>query len=229
MRAFEQSAGVAPVPSPASGRPSAAGTVSIWSPALRTRTAALWVVWFCINLSYYGAFIWLPTLLSGELKDLSRSFLYTLIITLAQLPGYAVAAYLIEKWGRRPTLATFLAGSAVGAVVFGMVGSGVITVASGRDVQLIAARCVLSFFNLGAWGALYAVGPEIYPTGIRGTGTGAAAAFGRIAAMIAPLLVPLMLAAGGFGLVFAVFGGAFLIAAGAALALPENRGEALQS
>ena len=229
VRAFEQSAGVAPVPSPDSGRPSAAGTVSIWSPALRTRTAALWVVWFCINLSYYGAFIWLPTLLSGELKDLSRSFLYTLIITLAQLPGYAVAAYLIEKWGRRPTLATFLAGSAVGAVVFGMVGSGVITVASGRDVLLIAAGCVLSFFNLGAWGALYAVGPEIYPTGIRGTGTGAAAAFGRIAAMIAPLLVPLMLAAGGFGLVFAVFGGAFLIAAGAALALPENRGEALQS
>ena len=229
VRAFEQSAGVAPVPSPDSGRPSAAGTVSIWSPALRTRTAALWVVWFCINLSYYGAFIWLPTLLSGELKDLSRSFLYTLIITLAQLPGYAVAAYLIEKWGRRPTLATFLAGSAVGAVVFGMVGSGVITVASGRDVLLIAAGCVLSFFNLGAWGALYAVGPEIYPTGIRGTGTGAAAAFGRIAAMIAPLLVPLMLAAGGFGLVFAVFGGAFLIAAGAALVLPENRGEALQS
>ena len=42
---------------------------------------------------------------------LVRSFEFTLIITLAQLPGYAAAAWLIEKWGRRSTLATFLLGS----------------------------------------------------------------------------------------------------------------------
>ena len=29
----------------------------IWSAPLRARTAGLWAVWFCINLSYYGAFI----------------------------------------------------------------------------------------------------------------------------------------------------------------------------
>src|SRR5690606_26052558 len=28
----------------------------IWSASLRRRTAGLWAVWFCINLSYYGAF-----------------------------------------------------------------------------------------------------------------------------------------------------------------------------
>lgn len=229
VRAFEESAGVAPVPSPDSGPTSAQGDISIWSQALRTRTAALWTVWFCINLSYYGAFIWLPTLLSGELKDLSKSFLYTLIITLAQLPGYAVAAWLIEKWGRRPTLSTFLAGSAVGAILFGLVGARVLTLPAGQDTLLIVTGCVLSFFNLGAWGALYAVGPEIYPTGIRGTGTGAAAAFGRIASIIAPLLVPVLAGAGGLGLVFGVFGAAFLIAAGAALALPEARGIALEA
>src|SRR5690606_30054100 len=33
-------------------------TGGIWSASLRARTAGLWVVWFCINLSYYGAFIW---------------------------------------------------------------------------------------------------------------------------------------------------------------------------
>ena len=227
VRAFEESAGVEPVPSPDSGRPVEAGRLSIWSPELRVRTAALWVVWFCINLAYYGAFIWLPTLLSGELKDLSRSFLYTLIITLAQVPGYAAAAWLIEAWGRRPTLATFLAGSAVGAVLFGLVGAHVITGFASQDVLLIVSGCILSFFNLGAWGALYAVGPEIYPTGVRGTGTGAAAAFGRIASMIAPLVVPFLVAAGGLGAVFGVFGVAFAIAAGAALLLPDRRGESL--
>ena len=86
----------------------------------------------------------------------------------------------------------------------------------------------LSFFNLGAWGALYAVSPEIYPTTIRGTGTGAAAAFGRVASIIAPISVPYLRDAGGLPLVFTVFGGAFVIAALAALALPELKDRTLQ-
>ncbi len=94
---------------------------------------------------------------------------------------------------------------------------------------VLPAACALSFLNLGAWGALYAVGPELYPTAVRGKGTGAAAAFGRIASMIAPLSVPLLLGAGGMVLVFGVFGVAFLLAAGAALFLPEHAGLALES
>src|SRR5699024_4516621 len=64
---------------------------SIWSAGLRGRTAALWLVWFGINLSYYGAFIWIPSLLIDRGFDLTRSFTFTLIITLAQVPGYAVS------------------------------------------------------------------------------------------------------------------------------------------
>jgi putative MFS transporter len=45
----------------------------------------------------------------------------------------------------------------------------------------------LSFFNLGAWGALYAVTPENYPTSLRATGAGWAAGVGRIASIVAPL------------------------------------------
>ena len=192
---------------------------SIWSPRLRGRTAALWVVWFGINFSYYGAFIWLPSLLVAQGFDLVQSFGYTLIITLAQLPGYAAAAWLIEIWGRRITLAVFLLGSAVAAVLFGL---------SGTPGTIIAAGMALSFFNLGAWGALYAIGPELYPTRTRGAGTGSAAAFGRIASIIAPLLVPPLLAASGQWLVFAVFAAAFVVAASAAFLLPERMGQALE-
>ena len=220
VRSFEESAGVAPVPSPDAPAAAAEPTHSIWSPAYRVRTTALWAVWFCINLSYYGAFIWIPTLLVQRGFPLVRSFEFTLIITLAQVPGYAVAAWLIEKWGRRATLAVFLAGSAIAAAAFGF---------ATTETMIIVTGCALSFFNLGAWGALYAVGPEIYPTGVRGKGTGAAAAFGRIASMIAPLSVPVLLGAGGSVLVFGVFGIAFLLAAGASLALPEQAGRALES
>ena len=220
VRDFEASADVQPVPSPDLPAAKAAATDSIWSAKYRSRTAALWMVWFCINLSYYGAFIWIPTLLVQRGFPLVRSFEFTLIITLAQLPGYAVAAWLIEKWGRRITLSVFLAGSALAATAFGF---------ATTETMILVTGCALSFFNLGAWGALYAVGPELYPTAVRGTGTGAAAAFGRIASMIAPLSVPIMLGVGGMVLVFGVFGVAFLLAAGAALFLPERAGRALET
>ncbi|WP_040337082.1 MFS transporter [Candidatus Blastococcus massiliensis] len=218
VRRFEQSAGVAAVESPLPEPVASPGPRALWAAGTRARTAALWVVWFSINFAYYGAFIWLPTLLVANGFTLTKSFGYTLVITLAQLPGYAVAAYLIEKWGRRPTLATFLVGSAVGAGLFA---------AAGSDTTILLTGMVLSFFNLGAWGALYAVTPEVYPTVLRATGAGAAAGFGRLASIAAPLCVPPLVDAGGNGLVFGTFAAFFTLAALATWGLPERRGQAL--
>jgi putative MFS transporter len=233
VRRFEQSAGVtrpkrAPTPAPAKSEPTTSppgasrdrpAWTALWSPEHRRRTIALWLTWFGTNFSYYGAFIWLPTLLVASGFTLVKSFEYTLIITLAQLPGYLVSAILIERWGRRPTLATFLAGSALSAVAFGLAGS---------VPAVLAAGMALSFFNLGAWGALYAVTPEVYPTALRATGAGSAAAFGRLASIIAPLLVPLLRSGTGLTGLFIVFALAFAVAAVAALGLPEWRGRALE-
>ena len=198
--------------------PTTSTETSIWGPGLRRRTAALWTVWFCVNFSYYGAFIWIPSLLVADGFSLVKSFSFTLILTLAQLPGYATAAWLIEVWGRRITLAVFLVGSAVSAGLYGTASS---------EVFIIIAGCMLSFFNLGAWGALYAIGPELYPTALRGRGTGAAAGFGRIASIVAPLIVPPLIAATGAGFLFVLFAAAFAIAAVAAFTLPELKGKAL--
>ncbi|TFD65427.1 MFS transporter [Cryobacterium ruanii] len=229
VRRFEKSAGVTAAPDdlalPAATSPGptipAAKTrlTALWSRGLRRRTGALWLVWFCVNFSYYGAFIWLPTILVASGFSLVRSFAYTLIITVAQLPGYAASAYLIERWGRRRTLAVFLIGSALSAALFG---------AAGDATQVIGAGMMLSFFNLGAWGALYAVTPELYPTRIRATGSGWAAGIGRIAAILAPLAVPSLRETGGTALLFAVFAMFFVVAALGAFGLPEKQGEALE-
>jgi len=92
---------------------------------------------------------------------------------------------------------------------------------------VLVTGMVLSFFNLGAWGALYAVTPEVYPTALRATGAGAAAGFGRIASIAAPLCVPPLLELGGSALVFGTFAAFFVVAAAAALRLPERRGQSL--
>ncbi|WP_317230406.1 MFS transporter [Clavibacter sp. MX14-G9D] len=231
VRGLEESAGAAApvddarVPETAAEAASAAPAADaaprerLFGARPRRRTLSLWIVWFCVNFAYYGAFIWLPTLLVAQGFSLVRSFGYTLLITLAQLPGYAVSAWLVERWGRRVTLAVFLAGSAVSAGLFG----------TADDVtSILVFGALMSFSNLGAWGALYAVTPELYPTRVRATGAGSAAGFGRLASIIAPLCVPPLLALGGVALPFGVFAGVFALAAVAALTLPDLRGEALE-
>lgn len=67
-------------------------------------------------------------------------------------------------------------------------------------------RYVTILLNLGAWGALYAYTPEQYPTVIRGTGAGMAAAFGRIGGILGPLLVGYLVASeASLSLIFTIF------------------------
>lgn len=227
VRGFEASAGVVAPPTSTKGAPAAVAepvpqaAPGLWSRGLRRRTLGIWLVWFGVNFSYYGAFLWIPSLLVARGHDVTTSFGYTLVITLAQLPGYALAAVLVEAWGRRSTLALFLLGSAVAAWFFGQ---------SDSATSIIVAGSALSFCNLGAWGALYAITPEIYPTAVRGSGAGAAAGFGRLASIAAPLVVPVLLERGGGDvLVFTIFTAAFVVAAAAAFLLPETRGRALDT
>jgi MFS transporter, putative metabolite:H+ symporter len=158
---------------------------NLWTNEYRRRTAMLWIVWFCVVFSYYGMFLWLPSVMVLKGFSLIKSFGYVLIMTLAQLPGYFTAAWAIEKFGRKFVLAVYLIGTAISAFLFGNAES---------TALLITSGILLSFFNLGAWGGLYAYTPEQYPTIIRGTGSGSAAAFGRLGGVLGPLLVGYLVA-----------------------------------
>ncbi|ALS79798.1 MFS transporter [Planococcus kocurii] len=177
----------------------------VWSEKYRRPTLMLWIVWFTVVFSYYGMFLWLPSVMVLKGFTLIKSFQYVLIMTLAQLPGYFSAAWLIERAGRKFVLVTYLIGTAISALAFG--NADTITL-------LIVSGAFLSFFNLGAWGALYAYSPEQYPTVIRGTGTGMAAAFGRIGGVLGPLLVGTLLTAGAnLNVIFGIFCVSILIGA----------------
>ena len=178
---------------------------TVWSAKNRRSTITLWVLWFTVVFSYYGMFLWLPTLMVLKGFGIVKSFQYVLIMTLAQLPGYFTAAYLIEKFGRKFVLVTYLLLTAASAIWFGQ-----------ADTQgmLMAAGICLSFFNLGAWGGMYAYTPELYPTAVRSTGVGLAASFGRIGGVIGPYLVGMLVARGtAISTIFTVFFVAILIGA----------------
>ena len=148
------------------------------------RTIFLWLLWFGVVYAYYGIFTWLPSLLALKGFSLAKSFEYVMVMTLAQIPGYFSAAYLVDKVGRKPTLSIYLIGTAISAYFFGQ----------STDVQTILLMgSLMSFFNLGAWGIVYTYTPELYPTHARATGSGWAAGFGRIGGIIAPVVVGLMI------------------------------------
>ena len=174
----------------------------------------LWVAWFCIALGYYGIFTWLPEIFLELGFDFLATYQYTFTLALAQVPGYFSAAWLIERWGRRLTLAVYLAASAVCTYAF--------TVAA-TTAGIVTAASMMSFFALGGWGALYAYTPELYPTDIRATGVGWASGLTRIAGALAPLvggfLLPISLVAA-----LSVYAVAFAVGGGIVAALgPETR------
>jgi putative MFS transporter len=160
-------------------------TVKLFSKDHARQTTVLWILWFCVVFSYYGMFLWLPSVMIMKGFSLIKSFEYVLIMTIAQLPGYFTAAWFIEKFGRKFVLVVYLIGTAISAYLFGTAASAALLMTSG---------ILLSFFNLGAWGALYAYTPEQYPTKIRGSGAGFAAAIGRVGGVLGPLLVGYLVA-----------------------------------
>jgi len=197
-----------------------AGVAELWAPAYARRTLMLWLVWFGIVFAFYGIFTFIPTLLAERGLTVARSNETFFLSTIAQLPGYFSAAWLVERWGRKPTLVTYLLGTAVAAYLFG--GSG-----TGTDALVYAA--LLSFFNLGAWGVLYTISPELYPTAIRATGAGTAAAVGRVGGIIGPFVTPVLVSAIGQAGVFALFMTVLLATAAVVFALgEETRGRSLE-
>lgn len=176
---------------------------ALFSGDLRRRTIFLMLAWMLISVSYYGVFVYLPVKLAADGFGFVRGQVFLVILAIAQLPGYAVAAYGVEKWGRKPTLIGFLLLSAIGTLAYGL----------GQTAEIIvAATLLLSFALLGTWGAIYAFTPEIYPTTLRASGMGMAGSVARFGGLLAPSIVaPLMTS--NFGLALGVISGLLVVAA----------------
>jgi putative MFS transporter len=194
--------------------------LDLWKPRYARRTLMLWILWFGITFTYYGIFLYVPSLLAARGLSVVRSNEFFFLSTLAQVPGYFSAAWLVERWGRRLTLTVYLLGTAVTAFLFGNAGTG-------TDAFIYVS--LLSFFNLGAWGVVYTVSPELYPTAIRATGAGTAAAVGRIGGIIGPFLTPVLVPTLGQTGVFAMFVALLLVtAANVFLLAEETKGRSLE-
>jgi putative MFS transporter len=146
---------------------------------LRGRAATTALVWIALNISYYGLFLWLPFVLQGEKHFSIDVYLLLTLSALSQFPGYAAAIWLVERVGRKPTLAAFLVLGGVSAYAF----------AAADSVGVyVTALFFVGFFNLGAWGAVYPYTSESFPTRVRSTAFGVMEGVGKAAAIAGPYI-----------------------------------------
>lgn len=168
---------------------------AIWSRKLRRTTAMSWTIWFAIAFSYYAFFTWIPSLLVQHGMTITRSFGFSLLMYVAQIPGYLSAAYMNERFGRQATIAGYMILGGLSAIGMAL---------SDATWQIAVAGICLSFFMNGTFGGIYAYTPEIFPTHLRATGVGTSSSFGRIGAIIAPIMVGMIYPVLGFAGVFGI-------------------------
>jgi putative MFS transporter len=168
---------------------------ALWSPSMRRTTVMLWILWIAITFSYYGFFTWIPTLLVKQGMTITKSFGYSIIIYLAQIPGYFSAAFLSEKLDRKWTIVLYL--------VLGGASAHLMSNAESA-ASITVAGFLLSFFMNGTYAGIYAYTPELYPTAFRTTGMGVASSFGRIGGLSAPIVIGYTFQRIGFGGVFLI-------------------------
>ncbi|MGQ3673300.1 MFS transporter [Xanthobacter sp. TB0136] len=177
--------------------------LALFSPTLARRSVFLFLAWFLISISYYGIFVYLPVRLSAEGFGFMRGQLFLVIVAIVQLPGFALAAYGVEKWGRKPTLVGFLLLSAAGCLVYSL---------GQTPLIVVGATLLMSFALLGTWGSIYAFTPEIYPTNLRASGMGTSGAIARVGGLLAPsIIAPVM--ATNFNMALGVISAFLLISA----------------
>ncbi|XP_054643225.1 organic cation/carnitine transporter 2-like [Dunckerocampus dactyliophorus] len=149
---------------------------------LRTRkvrhvTLILWLVWFSLNVSYFGT--------SFNMSGLNGNpFLTYFSVSLVELPSYAASWLAVRYLHRRLSFAGF---SLLGALALLLIQ---ITMNSHPQVTLFLVM-VGKFGVLAGISVLYTYSGELYPTVIRNTAMSSCATFSRMASSVSPYLLQL--------------------------------------
>ncbi|ATW27754.1 MFS transporter [Candidatus Formimonas warabiya] len=197
---------------------------TLFSKEYRKRTIMLWGVWFCAMFGYFGLFSWLPSLFVKAGHTMVKSFLYVLIMQIAYVPNQILSAFLMDKVGRKKLLVVnmLLAGAAV--IPYGW--------ALGHNVAtsyIIVLGVITSLFVSAIMAIIYTYTPELYPTGVRASGVGAASSSSRVGSMLAPIVIGAGLASLGISGVFMIIAGVFILGAILVATLgPETKGVVLE-
>lgn len=170
-----------------------------WSSILRQKRFLLTLIgtagsWFLMDWALYGNSIMSSQMLSvlvpssvTGLQHLIRTTTYSaLIFGIAALPGYWLATFTIDRIGRKPIQAV---GFLAMAITFATLGIFHQLLTSAYLLQFLIIYGLSYFFiEFGPNVTTFVYPPEVFPTKVRGFGSGASAAGGKMGAFIGTFL-----------------------------------------
>jgi AAHS family 3-hydroxyphenylpropionic acid transporter len=150
-------------------------------------TLLLWLTFFPTLLILYLMLNWLPTLAVAKGLDRSVAPQASLAFNFASIAGALLLGWMVDRVGPRWPL-TLAYAALIGALLF---------LAQAADLySIVLLSGVAGFLLLGANYALYGVVTAYYPTAMRGTGSGASVAVGRVGSVVGPFLAGALLELG---------------------------------
>lgn len=215
-----------PLPTPratTAATPSAQTSMSdIFRGTYRKRTLMMWIAFPCLMFVFYAVQTYTPTVLLKEGFALNDAFLLTALIVAVSIPGKFAEALAVERLGRKATIISFGAVSAVSACLFGL---------SHDALFAIGFGILLSVFGIGVDPALKVYGAEQYPTAVRETGVGLIEGVGRLlGGVLAPFTMAFVLNTSGIVGSYLFVAAVALIGVLAVAALgEETKGRSLES
>lgn len=209
---------------PAPGVNSKTGFLALFQPPQLKRTLYITFMWTCITFNTFGIGYFTPYVLKTLGYTAERSLFGAMIVALFPLIGAVIMTLSVDTVGRR-----FLA-----ALGFGCLSViNIILALTSKELYFPLIVTLLCLFQLSAWigpaGLVGVVAPEVFPTNIRTTGIGFAAAMGRVGSIIGILLYPLLLNSIGISNTMYVFFAVSLIGFLAMLVFGvETKGKSLE-
>jgi MFS transporter, AAHS family, 3-hydroxyphenylpropionic acid transporter len=150
-------------------------------------TLLLWLTFLPTLLILYLILNWLPTLVVANGLDRAVAPQASLAFNFASVAGALVFGRLVDRMDARGPLTVAYAG---------LIATLLALSTSHGVASTVALSGAAGFFLLGANYSLYGVAATYYPQNVRGTGSGASVAVGRIGSIIGPLLAGILLGGG---------------------------------
>lgn len=200
----------------------ASSLVRIFAPDLLRVTVVGGLLGVGAHGGYYALMTWLPTYLQTE-RHLSvlNTGGYLAVIIVAFWCGCIASAQLLDRLGRRTTVAAFAICCVLTVCVYLFLPA--------SDTQMLVLGFPLGFFAAGIPASLGTLFNELYPAAVRGAGVGFCYNFGRVVSAGFPWLVGHMSASMPLGRAIGIDAGfAYGLVVLAVLLLPETRGRSLQ-
>ncbi len=190
------------------------------------RTLTAWVMAFGTSIVGYGLLAWLPTIYRNIYHlPISQNLQYSFISYFVGLFGALSGALLIDRFGRKACYIISFIGAGVPLLLLWWISRGAL---AGVGTVVTMASVSLFFISILLAG-IYVYMPEIYPTRMRALGSGTASAWMRVASIVGPFIVGMILGRSGVQEVFLFFGVTALVGALVVLLFAiETKGKTLE-